>query len=404
MSLRLRHVARFVRGAGFPHDQQGVDEGDLPFYKVGDLSRRGNEVFLRSCANWISVTTATVLRARTVPAGSVLLPKIGAALLGGVRRITTERSVFDNNVLGIVPVSIESRYLRYWLSTIDLAELANPGPVPSLNEGWLLDLEVPEPDYGSQFVIAEYLDAETARIDALIAKKRRMVSLLGERLSERIDRLVWGAVSGSGAESDAQDDRGWPALAVVVDITEGQVDPEEQPYCDMPLVAPNHIEGGTGRLLSEATAAEQGAISGKYLCQPGEIIYSKIRPALRKACVATKPCLTSADMYPIRPHAELHANYLLYVLLSGRFTDLAVLESQRVAMPKINRDALGRIRIPMPPLHIQRSIASAAEALSHWTARTLDALHRQIELLLEHRQALIAAAVMGELEIRGVAA
>jgi len=334
----------------------------------------------------------------------VLLPKIGAALLGGVRRITTERSVFDNNVLGIVPVSIESRYLRYWLSTIDLAELANPGPVPSLNEGWLLDLEVPEPDYGSQFVIAEYLDAETARIDALIAKKRRMVSLLGERLSERIDRLVWGAVSGSGAESDAQDDRGWPALAVVVDITEGQVDPEEQPYCDMPLVAPNHIEGGTGRLLSEATAAEQGAISGKYLCQPGEIIYSKIRPALRKACVATKPCLTSADMYPIRPHAELHANYLLYVLLSGRFTDLAVLESQRVAMPKINRDALGRIRIPMPPLHIQRSIASAAEALSHWTARTLDALHRQIELLLEHRQALIAAAVMGELEIRGVAA
>ena len=40
-------------------------------------------------------------------------------------------------------------------------------------------------------------------------------------------------------------------------------------------------------------------MSGKYLVKPGDIIYSKIRPALNKACIATGEWLCSADMYPV---------------------------------------------------------------------------------------------------------
>src|SRR5450759_1038843 len=108
---RVRHSARLVRGAGFPPAEQGSANGDLPFFKVGDFNKSGNETFLVSCDNWISEGTALALGARTVPAGTVLLPKIGAALLLGARRIATQRSVFDNNVLGIVPYDIEERYL-----------------------------------------------------------------------------------------------------------------------------------------------------------------------------------------------------------------------------------------------------------------------------------------------------
>jgi type I restriction enzyme, S subunit len=65
-------------------------------------------------------------------------------------------------------------------------------------------------------------------------------------------------------------------------ITEGQVSPDDDRFGNRILIAPNHVESGTGRILYTETAVEQGAISGKYLVRPGDIIYSKIRPALNK--------------------------------------------------------------------------------------------------------------------------
>jgi type I restriction enzyme S subunit len=169
----------------------------------------------------------------------------------------------------------------------------------------------------------------------------------------------------------------------------------------MMLVAPNHIESGTGKLTSRETAAEQAAISGKYLCQAGDVIYSKIRPALRKATLAPEECLCSADMYPLRARQGLDAAYLLFFLLSEPFSTWAVLESDRVAMPKINRETLNDLRLPVPPMSEQRAI------VAHITTETakLDALRaateRTITLLKERRAALIAAAVTGKINVQG---
>jgi type I restriction enzyme S subunit len=72
----------------------------------------------------------------------------------------------------------------------------------------------------------------------------------------------------------------------------------------MILVAPDHIESKTGRLLQKITASEQHAISGKYLFKPKDIVYSKIRPYLRKAILASFSALCSADMYPLTPYCH----------------------------------------------------------------------------------------------------
>src|SRR5205823_14106739 len=85
-----------------------------------------------------------------------------------------------------------------------------------------------------------------------------------------------------------------------VAIAEGQVDPEVEPYVSMLLVGPEHVESATGRLLRRATATDQAAESGKYFSRKGDVIYSKIRPALRKLIIAPEDCLCSADMYPLR--------------------------------------------------------------------------------------------------------
>ncbi len=138
-------------------------------------------------------------------------------------------------------------------------------------------------------------------------------------------------------------------------ISEGQVDPEEKKYQEWPLIAPNHIESGTGRLLQIESAWDQGAISGKYLVYAGEIIYSKIRPALNKLCVSPEDCLCSADMYPVRVIAHLELRFLFYFMLSDLFVLRMTNESMRVAMPKVAQSRMGRRCI-----HHDREISSVS--------------------------------------------
>ncbi len=179
----------------------------------------------------------------------------------------------------------------------------------------------------------------------------------------------------------------------VVDIAEGQIHPEDTTYSDCVLIAPNHIESGTGRLIAKETASEQGAISGKYRCRRGDVVYSKIRPALRKATIADEDCLCSADMYPLRPRELLASRYLLYLIVSGPFTEWAVLESDRVAMPKINRESLNDLRIPVPPTHVQDGLVAFLDPRVSEVDSLVAAKQRLLDLLAEKRKAIIATAV-----------
>ncbi|CPH57367.1 type I restriction enzyme specificity protein [Burkholderia pseudomallei] len=268
------------------------------------------------------------------------------------------------------------------------------------------------PSIDEQQAIVVFLEAESARIQALIEKKIRFIELLREKRQAIITHAVTKGLDpnvpmkDSGVEWLGEVPEHWTVLSFQrrVYIAEGQVNPEEQPYADMMLIAPNHIESGTGRLLYTETAAEQMAESGKYLCREGDVIYSKIRPALRKACIAPADCLCSADMYPLRGDESLLNHYLLWFLLSEPFSAFAVLEADRVAMPKINRESLNALKLALPPVEEQEQIS---RMLTRATTR-IDALvektERSIELLKEHRSALITAAVTGQIDLRATVA
>ena len=148
-------------------------------------------------------------------------------------------------------------------------------------------------------------------------------------------------------------------LLTTVRIANGQVDPKTEPYKSMILVAPDHIESATGRLLNQQTGAEQRAISGKYLFSEGDIVYSKIRPYLRKAILAEFSGLCSADMYPLKPANDVSAGFMLAVLLGHRFSKYAESVSVRSGMPKINRAELSEYVVALPPHLEQRAIAGA---------------------------------------------
>ncbi|MBD1906446.1 restriction endonuclease subunit S [Trichocoleus sp. FACHB-832] len=143
-------------------------------------------------------------------------------------------------------------------------------------------------------------------------------------------------------------------------IISGQVNPTDDSYADLPLIAPNHIEGETGEILKLESARKQGAISGKYLFDVGSVLYSKIRPNLVKATIAPCKGLCSADMYALSPKASIRKEYLLEILLSDRFTQFAISGSMRTGIPKLNRVHLATYKARIPSLKEQDSYLEKA--------------------------------------------
>lgn len=170
-----------------------------------------------------------------------------------------------------------------------------------------------------------------------------------------------------------------------VSIASGQVNPRIEPYKSMVLVAPDHIESRTGRLIARKTASEQGAISGKYLFKPRDIIYSKIRPYLRKVIIADFPGLCSADMYPLTSERNVSPEFVFAVLLSENFSRFAENVSVRSGIPKLNREELSEYNISLPRLPEQCAIAAILS--------DTDTLIRNLENLIAKKRAIKMGAM-----------
>lgn len=153
-------------------------------------------------------------------------------------------------------------------------------------------------------------------------------------------------------------------LGDVILMSNGQVDPREDPYIDYPHVGPENIESETGRLSRVVSARELQLVSGKYSFDENAIVYCKIRPNLNKVCVPGFQGICSADAYPIWARAErIDREYLLQYLRSPMFVEQATAVSMRTGMPKINRSDLQRLTIQFPPVIEQKAIATV---LSTW--------------------------------------
>ena len=194
----LSHVADIYSGSGFPLSYQGNDVGDYPFFKVGDLASAKDGRWIDSAPNWIDQATARSLGCRLAPVGSVLFPKVGAALLGNRRRITRVMAAFDNNLMAVTSSILEPRYLRYILTLVDLGEWANPGPVPSVNEGTVGSLPVKIPSSVVQERVADELDTILNAHGGLASLHELEVRLLGERRQALITSAVTGELTVSG--------------------------------------------------------------------------------------------------------------------------------------------------------------------------------------------------------------
>jgi type I restriction enzyme, S subunit len=269
------------------------------------------------------------------------------------------------------------------------------------------------PSIAEQAAIVRYLDYMDRNIRKYIRAKQKLIKLLEEQKQAIIHQAVTRGLNPdvpmkhSGVEWLGDVPACWSLkrFKFVTRITSGQIDPRIAPYRDYILIAPNHIEKGTGRILDEQTADAQGADSGKYMVSSGQLIYSKIRPNLQKIAIADKDCLCSADMYPISvKHTELSIEYLLYLMLSPTFTKHVVDCSMRVAMPKVNREALGNSWLWYPDLGEQKRTVEYIQKSTSSIKSNIDFMKRDINLLREYRTRLVADVVTGKVDVRDIAA
>lgn len=389
------------------------DDGAL-FLRIGNLTRDSIRLDLSDIQRVDIPDGAEGARTRVKP-GDVLFSI--TAYLGSVAVVPEGiEPAFVSQHVALARLKEKGSVLPAWSAYVALSWIGKTylettgygGTKVQLSLDDVANLLLTVPPLTEQSVITAFLDRETAKIDALIAEQEKLIALLAEKRQATISRAVTRGfdpnvqLKDSGVLWLGKVPAHWEVLAFqrCVDVAEGQVNPEEEPYRSMILVAPNHVESGTGRLLFTETAEEQSAESGKYLCQSGDVIYSKIRPALRKVCIAPQDCLCSADMYPLRGSVKLDNDFLMWFMLSEPFSALAVLESERVAMPKINRESLKVVSIALPPKSEQMAIVEFLVSETGSIDALVAKVKSAIELLKERRAALISAAVTGKIDVR----
>ncbi len=186
----LGDLASLQAGYGFPIAMQGRASGDFPFAKVGDISRCGRSTssVLRSADHYVDVNDLIALRARPVPAGSILFAKIGEAIRQNHRVIAGCDMLIDNNAMAAVPSDkIDGRFLYHFLKTVDFYSLAPATTVPALRKSDLEKLPTPCPPLAEQRRIAAILD----KADAMRTKRREALAQL-DSLTQSIFMEMFG--------------------------------------------------------------------------------------------------------------------------------------------------------------------------------------------------------------------
>ena len=375
---RLADQAEVLMGQSPPSSSCSEDGDGLPFIQ-------GNAEFgRRSPLPRLRCTSP----ARVAEAGDLLLSV--RAPVGALNQ-ATERTVIGRGLSALRFRAADQRFAWHAVSYAapSLNRVAQGSTFVAVSRKDVECMVLPWHDEANPAIAAvlDTVDEMIEKTEAVIAKLRQVrTGLLHDLLACGLDEN--GQLRDPVAHPEQFQDspigripKAWKIASLVSQISfpEGQVDPRIDPYCSWTLIAPDHVESGTGTLLARVTALQQGAISGKYMCEPDDVIYSKIRPYLRKAVLATERGLCSADMYPLRPNEGIDSRFLLAVVLSEAFTRFASAVSMRSGFPKINRDEMAGFATGWPDSGEQKRIAdtlAAADAETSECAKELAKLQQ----------------------------
>lgn len=331
----------------------------------------------------------------------------------------------------IRPKGIEPKYLAFALREPGLINEIVARSVgvsyPAINASEIGCLPIPIPKEDEQHTIADFLDRETARIDALIDKNRRLIERLKEKRSALISRTVTRGLPLEEARAAGFDpnpklkDSGVEWLGPIP--KEWRIQPlmhltDQSRMIMYGIVLPGpDVEDGV--LIVKGGDIKPGNLRPENLCRTtreiernyarsrlkaGDIVFS-IRGTVGEAELvpqAIEGANLTQDAARVAAREGVDSRWLLYSLKSLAVIDALLSLSLGAAVRGVNIRDLKRVSIPLPAT--QNELHAIANYLDRETAK-IDALVAKVETaidrLKEYRSAIISAAVTGKIDLRG---
>lgn len=406
--VTIGEIARVQSGSGFPKRYQGETAGDCPFFKVSDMNLPGNERFMMTANNYVSEGTRVELGAKVFPIGSIIFPKIGAAIATNKKRVVAQACCVDNNVMGVVPVPDEvyPDFLFYWFVQHDLSEFANNSELPSIRKTaveahpLVLPRSLPE-----QELIVAILDEAFAAIATATANAEKNLA----NALELFDAYFLRVFSAKAEEWPRRTlaellELGW--IADHMDGNHGGDYPRKHEFIDagVPYISANCLTNDAIDMeKAKHLSPKRAAKLRKGFAESGDVLFAHNATVGPVAILETREDTvilgTSLTYYRCNPEF-IYPQYLAHYMRSSEFVrqySLVMRQSTRNQVPITKQREFAHV---VPPIDRQHELAASLDdVLQH--RKTLAAVYdKKISLLAEPKQSILRRALTGELTSR----
>jgi type I restriction enzyme S subunit len=410
----LKRLTAFSTGWTPPTGREEFYGGEHLWANISDLGPR----VLTSTEKTITDAAVKEARLRSVDVGSLLFSfklSVGAVSIAGAPMFTNEA------IAAFAPSqSVFTPYL-YWAAPVFISHNAqeNIYGAPLLSRerianARLLCLSIPE-----QQTIADFLDRETAKIDALVEKKERLVELLQEKRSALITHAVTKGLDpnvpmkDSGIERLGQIPAHWEVRRMK--RLAGKIGSGKTPRGGAEsyvaegamLIRSQNVRTGALDLddvvfIDEATDREMADTR----VREGDVLLNITGASLGRCCVARLQggdANVNQHVCIVRPRPRVsESSYLAYEVMSP-VVQCQIFETQMgISRDAVNFEQIGDLQLATPPQDEQCAIAEALDRETGKITALTAKVQEAIERLKEYRTALISAAVTGKIDVRGL--
>ena len=260
------------------------------------------------------------------------------------------------------------------------------------------------PNLTQQRAIVDYLDRETARLDALVAVKERVLDLLAEKRRALITRAVTRGLDPNVPFRDS----GIPWLGKIPAHwkTErakwlfGERD-QRSDTGEEELLTVSHLTGVTRRSEKDVNMFEAETTEGYKVCLSGDLVINTLWAWMGAMGVSPVDGIVSPAYNVYEPGARFHPSYIDALVRSPIFAQEVTRYSKGVWSSRLRLYPEGFfvVSLPVPPPSEQREIVDHIAKETGKLDELRAATERTTALLKERRAALIAAAVTGQLEV-----
>lgn len=400
--IRLRHMLRI---APSPAEIEGLDTGAAVTFAPMDALADGlgglditrtRSLFEVGRGGYNYFRDGDILLAKVTPCFENGKKAIAHGLPNGIGFATSEVHVLRPDSF-----KIDVRFLLYLLCSEDfraacMKSMTGAGGLRRVSEAAILDWRPKITRLDAQKSIADFLDRETARIDLLVEKKKRLASIMRERSQSAIEKAV-------SAESDLS------KLGHHVRILPGYAFASSRFSHDedeIRLLRGANVSPGKIR-WDDVVYWPKDATSDleRFQLEVGDIVMGMDRPwisgGIRVSEITQQdvPALLLQRVCKIIPLASISKEFLKLLLSSKKFLSYFEPELTGVSVPHISGDQITGFRFPYLSVPQQVERANMCRRILHSNEAITERVQESISRLQEFRAAHITAAVTGQIDV-----